>query len=87
MTLIAFIITSVKYHLKLLSAKFLLSMISLKRTFYNYQLYDETEENTADRLKMLSSFDTNLCNCKDLYANHFHMGLNVLVSSYIFLPD
>ena len=30
MTLIAFIITSVKYHLKLLSAKFLLPMTSLK---------------------------------------------------------
>ena len=30
MTLIAFIITSVKYHLKLLNAKLLLPMISLK---------------------------------------------------------
>ena len=42
MTLIAFIITSVKYHLKLLSAKFLLPMISLKWTLYNYILYGYT---------------------------------------------
>ena len=34
MTLIAFMITSVKYHLKLLSAKFLLLMISMQITVY-----------------------------------------------------
>ena len=39
MTLIAFIITSVKYHLKLSSGKYLLPMISLKCTLYNYLLY------------------------------------------------
>ena len=35
MTLFAFIITSVKYHFKLLSAKFLLPMISSKWTLYD----------------------------------------------------
>ena len=35
---VAFIITSVKYHLKLLSANFFLSMISLKWALYNYLL-------------------------------------------------
>ena len=39
MTLFAFIITSVKYHLKLFSAKFLLPVISLKLTLCNYLLY------------------------------------------------
>ena len=39
MTLIAFIINSIKYHLKLSSAKFLLPLISLKWTLYNYLLY------------------------------------------------
>ena len=38
----AFIITSVKYHLKLFSAKFLLPIISLKWTLFNYLLSDAT---------------------------------------------
>ena len=40
MTLIAFIITSVNNDPKLLSAKFLLPMISLKRTLYELALYN-----------------------------------------------
>ena len=38
----AFITTSVKFHLKLSSVHFLLPMIPLKLTLYNYLLYGYT---------------------------------------------
>ena len=52
MTLFAFIITCVKYQLKLLSAKFQLQLsiatiISMQWTLYNYLLYDITEGDFA----------------------------------------
>ena len=47
MTLIAFIIASVKYYLKLLSVYFLLPMISLKLGLYNYLLYRHVKSDNA----------------------------------------
>ena len=50
-TFIEFIITSVKYHLKLLSVKVLLSMITVQWTLYNYRLYNISKQSKIHKLQ------------------------------------
>ena len=76
MTLIPFNITSVKYHFKLLSAKFLLPMISLKWTLYNYLLNIDKKREVITVTLLVYAFFRRSHNCRSVFRLSYLLKLN-----------